>query len=408
MIRRILGFLRIAGVFVMAAGWLSAQVDSRSEQIQQARREKAAEAAPEVAPEGERRLNWIQDNHILERFATGYHGLTAVIGGLGTGQGFALGPQYLKDQLLDGNLVFRTSARAASSQAYLLDMQATLPKLANERLFLDFYARHRNYPRVDYFGPGPDSGEGSRTNFRLEDTSADVTLGVRPVRNLSLGVTGGALAVNTGRGDRRGIAVTQDVFTPFTTPGLDNQSDFLRAGVFAQFDYRDNPGGPRRGGNYVARFDNYDDRDLALHDHRRLDLEAQQYFPFFNDRRVIALRVRTVMTYTNGNQTVPFYLQPTLGGSDDLRGFRPYRFYDNNHLVVNAEYRWEAFTGMDMALFFDAGKVTPKASQINFHDLEASAGVGFRFNVRNNVFLRLDVGASHERTMVWLVFGHVF
>ena len=75
---------------------------------------------------------------------------------------------------------------------------------------------------------------------------------------------------------------------------------------------------------------------------------------------------------------------------------------------MNAEYRWEAFTGMDMALFFDAGKVAPKASQINFHDLEGSAGVGFRFNVKNNVFLRLDVAASHERTMVWLVFGHVF
>ncbi|HUG82546.1 MAG TPA: hypothetical protein VML01_12835, partial [Bryobacterales bacterium] len=290
MIRRGLRFLRLAGVLVLAAGWLAAQVDSRSEEIQQARREKAAEAAPEVAPEGERRLNWIQDHHLLERFAAGYHGLTIVLGGLGTGQGFALGPQYLKDQLFDGNLVFRTSARAAASRAYLLDMQATLPKLAHERLFLDFYARHRNYPRVEYFGPGPDSKEDRRSNFRLEDTSADVTVGVRPVRNLSLGVTGGVLAVNVGRGDRPGIAATQDLFTRFTTPGLDDQSDFLRAGVFAQFDYRDNPGGPRRGGNYVAKFDNYDDRDLALHDHRRLDLEAQQYFPFFNNRRVIALR----------------------------------------------------------------------------------------------------------------------
>jgi outer membrane protein assembly factor BamA len=392
----------------VTSGWLSAEVNSRAEEIQQARREKAAEATPEVAPKGEQRLNWIQDSHILERFATGYHGLTVVLGGLGTGQGFALGPQYLKDQLLDGNLVFRTSARASSSRAYLIDMQATLPKLANERVFLDFYARHRNYPRTDYFGPGPDSKEGSRAHFLLEDTSADFTLGARPFRNLSVGVTGGLLAVNTGRGSNDDVADIRDLFTPATTPGLDNQSDFLRAGVFAQFDYRDNPGGPRSGGNYVAKFVNYDDRDLGLHDHRRLDLEAQQYFPFFNGRRVIALRARTVMTYTNGNQTVPFYLQPTLGGSDDLRGFRPYRFYDNNHIVVNAEYRWEAFTGLDMALFFDAGKVAPKPSQINFHDLEGSAGVGFRFNIQNNVFLRLDVGASHERTMIWFVFGHVF
>jgi outer membrane protein assembly factor BamA len=186
------------------------------------------------------------------------------------------------------------------------------------------------------------------------------------------------------------------------------QSDFLRGGLFAQLDYRDNPVGARSGGNYIARFLQYDDRDLNVHNFRRLDLEAQQFIPFFNKRRVIALRARTIMTFTNGADRVPFYFQPVLGGSDDLRGFRPYRFYDDNQIVVNTEYRWEAFTGLDMALFFDAGKVAAKRSQVNFHDLEGSAGFGFRFNVRNATFLRIDVGFSHERTMIWLKFGNIF
>ena len=75
---------------------------------------------------------------------------------------------------------------------------------------------------------------------------------------------------------------------------------------------------------------------------------------------------------------------------------------------MNAEYRWESFTGLDMALFFDAGKVTPKRSQINFHDLETAAGFGLRFNVRNSTFMRFDFGFSHEGFRLWFKFGNPF
>jgi outer membrane protein assembly factor BamA len=120
---------------------------------------------------------------------------------------------------------------------------------------------------------------------------------------------------------------------------------------------------------------------------------------------VIAVHGAATLSFPNGTNQVPFYLQPTLGGSDDLRGFRSYRFYDDNLLVVNAEYRWEAFSGLDVALFFDAGKVTPKRSQLNFHDLETSVGFGLRFNAQNRTFLRIDTGFSHEGFQVWLKFG---
>jgi outer membrane protein assembly factor BamA len=186
------------------------------------------------------------------------------------------------------------------------------------------------------------------------------------------------------------------------------QTDFLQGGVFAQFDYRDIPGGPRSGGNYIARFTYNKDVDIRRHTFRKLDIELQQYIPFFNERRVIALRGKTELTYKNPNQVVPFYMQPTLGGSNDLRGFRPFRFYDDNLLVFNAEYRYEIFAGMDMAIFGDAGKVFRSKSQLNFRDLEAAYGIGMRFNARNAVFMRIDAGFSHEGFQVWLKFNNVF
>jgi len=101
-------------------------------------------------------------------------------------------------------------------------------------------------------------------------------------------------------------------------------------------------------------------------------------------------------------------MQPTLGGSDDLRGYRPYRFRDDNLLVMNAEYRWEIFSGLDMALFGDAGKVFARKSNFDLRNLESDAGFGFRFNARNQTFLRLDVGFSHEGFQVWVKFSNIF
>ena len=47
---------------------------------------------------------------------------------------------------------------------------------------------------------------------------------------------------------------------------------------------------------------------------QRLDFEAQQYIPVLNERRVFALRAKSAMTWSEG--PVPFYMQPSLGGSD--------------------------------------------------------------------------------------------
>ena len=54
---------------------------------------------------------------------------------------------------------------------------------------------------------------------------------------------------------------------------------------------------------------------------------------------------------------MPFYLQPTLGGPDTLRGYRVSRFYGNNSAMANAEYRWEASPILDVVAFADGGKV---------------------------------------------------
>ena len=80
------------------------------------------------------------------------------------------------------------------------------------------------------------------------------------------------------------------------TPGLQYQSNFLQGGGFIQYDWRDSPGGPRSGGNYLAEFSDFSDVRRDAYSFDELHLEVQQYIPFFNRRRVIALRGRILAT----------------------------------------------------------------------------------------------------------------
>ena len=63
---------------------------------------------------------------------------------------------------------------------------------------------------------------------------------------------------------------------------------------------------------------------------------------------------------------MPFYLMPTLGGNDTLRGFREYRFRGPHAILRRREYRWEIWSGLDGALFYDAGKVANRRADLEF------------------------------------------
>lgn len=378
---------------------------TRAAEIEAAREEKARRLAPELVSRLEARLLWVKEAKVFERISAGIHGFRARLGNMATGQGFGIGPEYLRRDLARGELTVRAAAQVSTRKATRLEAEFVAPGFAGERLFAAVSAVRHNYGSINYFGPGQDSAKNGRSNFRYEDIAVDGLVGLRWGRRLKVGASAGRLGVNIGPGTDRRFVSAERMFTPEQAPGIDRQTDFARVGAFAQVDYRDSETGPRSGGSYLVEYSLYEDLGLDRYGFHQLGAELQQYIPFFNKRRVIFLRGKTTLTSPRENQTVPFYLQPVVGGSDDLRGFRPYRFYDNNALVLNAEYRFETFSGLDTALFVDGGKVFPDYRRWNFSNLEGSAGFGLRFNVRNSVFLRLDVGFSHEGYHVWIKFG---
>jgi outer membrane protein assembly factor BamA len=385
----------------------AAQQPTRAGEIEELRQRKAADLASDAPPKAERIIRTVQHD-VLENVLQGWNGLRLSLGGLYPRSGFAFGPEYFRPDLAGGNVQFRTSVRTSLRKFEKGDIELTFPHLGGNRAFVELLAVYRNYPSVDYYGPGPDSAKSGRSDYRLEDSSMGFTAGFRPLDHLTLGATGSYLRVNIGPGDDERFASADQVYTAAQTPGITQQSHFLRGGPFVQYDYRDRPGDPHKGGNYVANFTYYDDERFGTYNFRRVTAEAQQYVPFLNEKRVLSLRGKTELTYHNGGAPVPFYLQPTLGGSEDLRGYRVFRFYDDNSLLLNGEYRWEVMSGFDMALFVDSGKVFRSKANLNFEDMRTDAGFGLRFSNAQAVFMRWDVGFSKEGFEVWIKFGNVF
>ena len=87
------------------------------------------------------------------------------------------------------------------------------------------------------------------------------------------------------------------------------------------------------------------------------DVDHRQYITFVHDTRTIALRAWASSSDASEGNTVPFYLQPTLGGAASLRGFRSFRFRDESALLLQAEYRWRINELIAGALFYDTGAV---------------------------------------------------
>lgn len=393
---------------ILVSAPLAAQEpQTRAEILRQEREEKAENTTPYVANRLERGLLWLENERFLERLLNPAEGLHPKIGNVTAGSGFSVGPAYRRPRLFGGHADFSTFGIASLTRYWMLDARLSMPSLANGNAFAVVYGQRSDFPSEDFFGLGPASRREDQSTFGLRNTTLGVRGGVRPVSWLSIGGGIEHLSPRTD-GGREGASI-ETVFDSATIVGLADPADFMRYEVFADLNYREPRGNPRRGGQYVLRFEEYDDRTGNRYGFSRLEADLQQYVPLLQDRRVLALRLHTSLSDARSGQRMPFYLQRTLGGPDDLRGFRRFRFRDDNLLLLQAEYRWEIFTALDGAIFYDAGKVASERGDLTLDDLESDYGIGFRFGTINGVFLRVEgaFGSSGGKHFV-LRFGHVF
>ena len=324
------------------------------------------------------------------------------------GSGIGIGGGFRHD-LLRRQARVELEAGISVRNYQLLRADVALPRLAGERLEIGLEATFRRQPQDDFFGLGQESSEDGRVNYQFEGRETQGRAVVRPVPWLRTGLRVGRLSPSIGRGRDTRFPSIEERFDEGTAPGLATQPDFVYGELFGAVDYRDEPGNARQGGYYSLASRTHADSGTDRYGFRSVDLLLQQFVPVFDKKRVFAFQLGMTGTRASAEGVVPFYMRPTVGGSRTLRSVRDFRFRDTHALWFNAEYRWEAFGLLDMALFTDWARVAPSFSGLDLSGLQPAYGVGFRFNTSSTVFLRLDVaGGAGEGLQTFFKFSKAF
>lgn len=410
-------------VFLLGSGPLAgaqpsdqSESPSRAALLEAQRQARLATISPPQKSGIERALDWYDNQYILTKFFSGWHGFHMAGGsfpagaGLKFGAGFtqrALGSRYVdanQPNRVDLNAVAATSTRGY----HRVRGEVGFLNVGGAPVDVNVLGQYYEFPQEDFFGLGPGSRKADRTNYRLNSSEVGVDVAFRPGGGLEVMGGWSWLTPDIGTGtDRRFLSIDQR-FEAAEIPGFLAQPNFVRAAVAVEFDARDNPSLPRAGGLYRVSVADFRDLDLARFDFRRVDAELQQYIPLPDQYRTLALRAVVVVTETEAGQDVPFYYAPTLGGATHLRGFREFRFRDRNSLLLSAEYRWQAWWAMTPALFVDAGKIAHDRADLDFRNLEVSYGLGFRLHSNSAFTARLDLTFSREGFIPLLRFEHAF
>jgi len=315
----------------------------------------------------------------------------------------SVGPGYRR--YLFGERAFVDGSAAISWRAYkMAQLRFELPKLASDRIVAGSQVRWQDLTQMDYFGIGPDSRDGARSQYRFKST--DVVGYGSYAANTWLSVAGTfgrlqqpTLSSPTGPFQQDWPDASQ---TFAHDPGVATQPSFLHGSASVTVDTRDYPGHPMRGGVYRAAFAGYSDRDAGQFSFQRYNVEGLQVVPIKRDTWILAMHGWAVFSSTSKGDEVPFYMLPAIGGESTLRGYDDYRFHDRNMLTASAESRWALFRDVDAVAFFDAGNVGPHPGDLNLQ--KTSWGGGLRLHARRTTFARVDVGHSVEG---WHVFFNV-
>jgi len=368
--------------------------ETRSELIAQSQTKKAATLHPEVPSKAE---------HIFLRvkkvFIESPSGFYPLFGSVYSGGGPTFGAGYRQ---FYGERTFWDARGLWSIKNYKYGQLST-DSLghAQNRIDLNGHVGWRDATQVGYYGLGMDTEVTDRANFRFKQTFAGASLKLRPIPwiKLGAGLEYEDYNLEEGLGTQPSI---ETVYTPSTAPGLGVSPTYLHSTGSAGIDWRPAAGYARRGGLYELRYHNYSDRDGA-YSFDRIEAEVVQHFPILRENWVISTR-GLLNTTLGDTSVVPYFLMPSLGSGTTLRSYSSWRYRDRHSLLVQGEFRWiPNRTGIDMALFYDTGKVASSRSGLDLNGFKHDMGVEVRFHGPGYTPLRVGIGRGSDGWQ--LVFG---
>jgi len=309
-----------------------------------------------------------------------------------SGGGFTLGAGYRKPLSAYNSLDLRGSITFSGYKR--LEAEYFAPRLFKRRAWLSVIGGWREATSVGFYGLGMDTSQDNRVNYSFKQPYAIGRFELRPTRRLLVIRAGEDISQwKTGSGSNDPSIETG--YTPSTLPGLGAQPTYIHSELGVAIDSRPAVDYARRGTYLGATVHDYTDRDEQF-GFRQTDWEAIQHIPILREAWVISLHGLVQTTATKDDQQVPYFMMPSLGSGSTLRAYPSWRFRDRNSLLLQAEWRAMVNRFIDLAIFYDTGKVTAHTKDLSLNGLKDNFGFGVRFHGPIATPLRVELAKGSE------------
>lgn len=185
----------------------------------------------------------------------------------------------------------------------------------------------------------------------------------------------------------------RDMEKPELWEGQSDKSFNIGVGFTVQFDNRDFLTNASRG-LYLRLDQRFSPRFLA---NKRAFSLTEFYISYYHPlwkSATIAMQLHSRLTYGN----TPWGLLSTLGGSDNMRGYFEGRYRDKSEIDMCIELRQHVWRRNGIVVWVGAGTVFPKFSALRFNRTLPNYGIGYRWEFKRRVNVRLDLGFGRKQT----------
>ena len=170
-------------------------------------------------------------------------------------------------------------------------------------------------------------------------------------------------------------------------------------GILAEYDTRDDTYGPRDGILAQSSVRVYNGTLGSDYDFVQIDLDFRRFIglPWGH---VLGVHARSEMRFGDS----PFNDTSNAGGKSLLRGMLKGRYRDNHMAGAQLEYRLPLWWRFGAVGFAGLGRVASELDQFDLSGWKYSVGAGLRFAVKpkDNVNVRMDIGAADGEMNVYL------
>ena len=259
---------------------------------------------------------------------------------------------------------------------YMLGVRGT-HIFPNDRQRIDYTSYFYSFP-CDFWGMGYDMGDNDANKSDMKRWQAQIKASwlFRTADNLYLGPTA---AFDYVQG--------HDIERPELMQGQRLHTLNIGAGLTLLYDTRDNLTAPKHG-VYISLQQLFRPRFAGnKYAFSTTDLRTSGYIPLWRGA-LLAADFRSQLNFGNPS----WAMMALLGNSYSMRGYYEGRYRDKHKIEAQVELRQHVWRRNGIVAWAGAGTVFPKFSAMHMKHVLPNYGIGYRWEFKKNVNVRLDYG----------------